>query len=223
MSSTSSPTRSSTDKLGPIGENRTSQIVTTILPPGTTFPLYQAGDNFYLVVATDVIKIKPNNGSENEYVQGTGLKVDDLNIFKNIQLRNDGSKAVVVKIFVGFGGYIDNRLIVYDPSVLQVVYPTAPINNTVNQIDIPDRSATAVTISNGLKYLLLNRQAIYVSNLDSGLVYSISAPAPSTDIFLSVQPQSNILFPVSGDYRIKIPSGNINAIVSEVYNAILPS
>lgn len=209
--------------LAPKGVNRTSQIVTSIIPANTTIQVFQAGDKFYLVVSTAVLTIKPDKGSGAEYVQGTGCEVDDLNIFASLQISNNTPNAVVFQMFVGFGTYIDNRLIVYDPSVLQVVFPTAPINNVLNEILIPDRSATPIIAANGKKVLALNRVAIYISNLDSGVAYSISDLSPSTDIFLTVQPQSNIVYPANGNFRIKIPSGNINAIVSEIYNAILPT
>lgn len=208
------------------GVNRTSQIVTSVIPAGEFLSIFQAGARFYLIVSTGVLKIKPNNGAENEYVQGTGLAPEENNYFANIQIKNDTPNSIVFQIFVGFGSYIDNRLIVYDPSVFQITFPTSPITSTSNEILIPDRSGTAIVGWNGVSYLALNRIAIYISNLDTGLVYSLQALAGTIQplaLALSVQPASNIVFPSNGDFRIKIPSGNINAIVSEIYNAILPS
>ncbi len=220
------PTVNRQNNFLPKGPNRTSQIVTTIIPAGQTFPIFQAGQEYYLIVATGQLYIKPNNGSENAYVQGTGLVVDDLNLFASLQIRNPNTYSVVLQIFVGFGGYIDNRLIVYDPNVLQVVYPTYPVNNTANEVLIPDRSGTPILDINGNAFLALNRVGIYVSNLDIGLVYNlqalITAPNPAA-VALAVQPLTNIVFPVNADLRIKIPAGNINAIVSEIYNAIRPA
>jgi len=208
--------------FAPKGVNRTSQIVTTIVPAGKTFPLYQAGNNFYLIVATGVVIIKPNNGSQNEYVQGTGLIVDDLNIFASIQITNNTPQDIVLRIFVGFGNYIDNRLIVYDPSVLQSPHSVLSTLPGGNVVLIPDLSNTAMTGPNGEKFLALNRIALYVSNNDTGVTYNVQNASGSLNL-VSVFPLTAIVYPVSGDLSIRVPSGGINAIISEVYNVITSS
>lgn len=210
--------------FAPSGPNRTSQIITTILPAGATLPIFQAGDEFYIVVATAALKIKPNNGSENEYVQGTGLKVNDQNIFANLQVRNDNPFNTVVQIFVGFGGYIDNRLITSDPNNYQAPYATYPIPNSAGTIDIPDLSGQAFIGVDGKTYLALSRRALYVSNLTLADTYNLQGidGLPGSPLYLlGVFPQTSIVYEASGHLQIKVPSGNINALVSEVYNSIL--
>lgn len=217
-----SPTKSTTDKLAAGGENRTSQIVTTILAANTTFPVFQTGAEFYLIVATGLVYIKPNNGSEAQYVQGTGLKVDENNIFKSLQIRNDNAFPVVMQMFVGFGGYIDNRLIVYDPSVIQAPYSTSGTVNTANQILIPDLSGQAIVGMNGEHFLALNRVSVYISNASPADAYDLFNTAQTKSI-ITVQPLTSIVFPANGNFSMKVPSGNINAIVSEIYNVIRPT
>lgn len=212
----------STDTLPPKGGNRTSQIVTSIIPANTTFPIFQTGDNFYFVVSTGVLKVKPNNGSENEYVQGTGVLVDDLNIFKNIQIRNDNAFPVVFRIFVGFGNYIDNRLIVFDPTVFNAVYSTYGIVNSAPDVLIPDLSGQSFVAADGKVYLALGRKSLFVSNIDTGITYSIQNVALSKTL-LFVFPQTSIVLEWGGDLKIHSPSANINAVVTEVYAAILPT
>ncbi len=205
-----------------IGVNRSSQIIATIIPAGKPLTIFQAGSRFYLIVATGVLTVKPNNSSANEYVQGTGLIVEDSNFFNQIRIENKTANPIVLQIFVGFGDYIDNRLIVYDPSVLQVPYSTSGVPNTLNEILIPDLSATPILDANGTKYLALNRIAIYISNVDNGDAYDLQNLA-GTKAVLAVQPLTNIVFPCSGSLKLKVPTGTINAVVSEIYNAILPT
>lgn len=204
------------------GVNRTSQIVTTIIPAGQTFPVFQAGIEFYVVVATGEVQIKPNNGSANPYVQGTGLRVDDQNIFANVQIQNKNTFPVVLQIFVGFGGYIDNRLIISDPNQLTIAYPTSPTAAVLNRILIPDLSGTEIIDADGVAWLALGRVAIYISNVDNGDAYDLLNIQENKTI-LTVQPLTNIVYNAAGDFRMKIPSGNINATVSETYTAIRPS
>lgn len=201
------------------GVNRSSQIVTSVIPANGFLSIFQAGARFYLIVATGVLSIKPSNGSENDYVQGTGLSPEETNYFANIQIRNHTAKPIVFQIFVGFGNYIDNRLIVYDPSVIQAphsVLSTLPGGNTVL---IPDLSNTAMVGPNGEAFLALNRIALYVSNNDSGVTYNVQNSAGTKNL-VSVFPLTAIGYPISGDLSIRVPSGGINAIISEIYNVI---
>jgi hypothetical protein len=206
-------------QFAPEGQNRSSQIITNVLPAGQIFPVFQPGDAFYLVVATGKLLIKPNTGSENEYVQGTGLRPGNNSIFKQVQLKNPNTFPVVFQLFVGFGDYIDNRLIVNDPNQIQAVYPTSPLANTSNNIAIPDLSGQAFNDINGVPMLALNRVGIYVSNIDLALTYDLRNNA-DTATAISIMPITSIVFPANGNFRIKTPSANINGTVSEIYNAI---
>lgn len=199
--------------------NRSSQIITNVILPGEIYPVFQGGDAFYLVVATGKLLIKPNTGSENEYVQGTGLRPGNNAAFNQVQLKNPNSFAVVFQIFVGFGDYIDNRLIVNDPNQVQAPYSTSGVPNVSNDIPIPDLSGQPFIDANGIPMLALNRVAIYVNNIDTGLSYDIQNDAADKAL-ITVLPQTNIVYPANGDLRIKTASANINATVSEIYNAI---
>ncbi len=199
--------------------NRTSQIVTSIVPASGWLSVNQAGSKFYLVVATAELAIKPNNGSENKYVQGTGIACEELNYFANLQIRNPNPFPVIFQLFVGFGDYIDNRLIVYDPTVIQAPYSTSGIPNVANEILIPDLSGQAILGVNGEQYLALNRIAVYVSNVDNGDAYDIFNTDQDKTL-LTVQPLTNVVYPANGAMSMKIPSGNINATVSEIYNVL---
>lgn len=210
----------STDQPASSGVNRGSLIVTTIVPANSAQQFFASGQTFYLVVCTGVLKIKPNNGPEAEYVQGTGLVADSLNLFKALQITNEGASPVVARIFVGFGDYIDNRLIVYDPSVIQAPYPTYPVPNVAGIVAIPDKTGQAVLGINGERYLALNRISLYISNLTVADAYDL-CNADGSKAVLRVFPATSIIYTGNGDLSMRVPSGNLNAIISEVYNVIL--
>lgn len=202
---------------------RSSQIVTTVLPANSGMPIFQAGDNFYLILATDGIEIQPFKQSRNVYSQGTGQSSPD-SPFDGIQLYNTNSTNVVISLFVGFGSYIDNRLILANPLVSNISYPTAPVPNLVNAILIPDKTALPITDVNGVNYLGLQRQAIYVSNLDVSTTYYIKDTAGIVGSVLAVAPGFSVVYPAQGDFSLR-PSGagNVNCVVSEVYSAVKPT
>lgn len=201
---------------------RASQIVTTIIPAGKSIPILVAGSEFYLTLATAPVLIRPNTGAESQYTQGTGSR-EEQNPFSQLQVTNQTASNIVISIFVGFGNYIDNRVILYDPLVKQAVVAVAPIPNVTATIHIPDLSGQAITDINGVSYLALGRVGIYISNLDLASSYSLTDALGVVGAAIVVQPQTNIVFPVSGDYRMHLPSSNLNAVVSDVYNAVLPT
>lgn len=208
-----------------IGSDRSSQIVTTILTPvgtpGAKYPISQAGNNFYLVLATNTVSVKTDKGIENNYTQGTGL--ENPSDFKWVEIGNPTPYNIVVSIFVGFGGYIDNRLIVADPLVSSVTVLTYGVPNALNEVDVIDKTAQAIVDQNGNNFLALSRVAIYVSNLDTGVTYFIWNSA-KTGSALAIAPAMNGVYGAGGNFVVA-PNGVglVNALVSEVYMAVRPT
>lgn len=204
-----------------VGENRSSQIITTIIPANGVTPVDQAGTTFYLPLATGTVYIKPSSGSQNQYTQGTGERAMQ-NPFTRLEIQNKNPFNVIISIFVGFGDYIDNRAILYNPLVSNIVYPTYPVPNAAGNILIPDLSGGAFIDLNGNNFLALSRVAVYISNLDTGLTYTLTDTAATKSV-LAVPPGTDIVFPVNGNLRIHVPSGVVNALVSEVYSSVTPT
>ena len=208
---------------------RTAQVITTLLTPrgtaGSRFEIAQAGNNFYVILATGGVFIQPQGGQKNEYTPGTGLYTPEAP-FPLLQISNESAENIVISVFVGFGQYIDNRLIVADPLVSDVAFPTYPVPNAALEVDVPDRTNTQITDANGTNYLAIARVGIYVTNLDTGVTYFIwnedgSAGAVA---LLGIPPSQCSVYGANGNFKIAPNgAGNVNAIVSEVYKAIRPS
>ena len=198
---------------------RSSQIINNIVQPGATLPVPAAGTQFYLLVATLPIAIRPSGGVFNTYSAGKGLNLLPENAFDLIEIRNTSAVAVVFSIFVGFDGYIDNTLILNTASgEAQVVNPVQSTVLATNNILIPDLSGTVITDPNGDQWYSISRTAILLFNADGAAVYDVVNTANSMTIAL-LQPLQALRLDISGDYRIT-EGGNINAIVSEIYQAI---
>lgn len=207
----------------PGGVSRSAQTVTTVVPANSTIQVFQPGNSFYLVIATGPVDIRPSRGAVSTYTQGTGLVVDETNLFNSLQVSNNTPNNIVISLFVGFGGFIDNREVPFNPLVSDIVYPTAPVANVTNTISIPDRSGGPITDINGKVWLALTRVGIYVSNVDLASSYSITDAAGIIGAGLVCFPLTAMVFPVAGDYQISLPASNINAVVSEVYRAVEPT
>lgn len=203
-----------------VSAGRSSQILNLIVPAGKPIQVFQAGQQFYLVLATGTVKIKPNNGAENSYTQGKGQIVPADNQFSSLQLTNPNAFDIIVSIFVGFGDYIDNTVILFNPQVSNVIYPTFPVIAAANNVTITDRSGSAFTDPNGNQWLALKRTALYITNYDTGLTYNITNIV-GTQRVLGVLPQTNVVLEWDGSYKIT-DGANLQLIISEVYMAIVP-
>lgn len=202
------------------GKGRTSQIVTTIVEAGKVLQVFQAGQQFYLVLATGEVKIKPNNGAENSYTQGKGLVVDAENQFRQLQVTNPNSFNVVIQLFVGFGDYIDNTVILYNPQFTNAVYGTMSTIASTNNLAIPDKSGTAFDDINGVSWIAIARVSLYVTNYDLAKTYDLKNNA-STKTILGILPATNVTLPFGGDLRIS-DAAVLQLIVSETYLSIRP-
>src|SRR5581483_991275 len=207
------------------GPTRSSQILNCIIAPNSTLPVAQAGNRFYLVATSFPVRIRPQKGTFNTYYQGTGLAVDPDNSFSSIEVQNTTDNSIVVSLFVGFGDYIDNRAILVNDIIQQVINPTYPVPNASNTVLIPDLSGEAFVDINGNTWLALNRISLQISNLDASnnlQIRDFSRDVGSIGIVFS---QTSYILGTAGDYALQIGGGStpINAVVSEVYNAIAPS
>lgn len=203
--------------------SRTSQTLRNIVPAGGKLQFPVTGNMFYVLFASAEINIKPGTGSENPYVTGTGLVAPEINSFGSLQISNPSANAVVFAIFVGFDGFIDNRLIIAESQVKQVAYPTCPTASSLTAIPITDRSATPIADINGKNWYAVNRVAIIISNPDSGVTLLLQrqgAGTASGPAIAAIYPLTSLNYPVSGNYSLSVGGGLINAIVSEIYNAI---
>ena len=205
-------------------KSRTSQFVANIIQPGETLPLSVAGLTFYLTVATAPLQIRPSGGTFNEYGVGTGLDLLEINSFEMLEVRNDNLFAVVFEIFVGFDEYIDKRLYLDTTSLPIITYPTYPTANAATAVLIPDLSAQVITDINGQDWYALSRVAIVIANIDSGvtlLVQQFGSVVANGPAIGAVFPLTSWQLPTAGDYQLSVGGGNVNCIVSELYQALI--
>ena len=201
---------------------RVSASYPVVIPAGATISLAAPGNTFYLITATNNLFVRPENGVFSEYAQGTG---ENCEFFSRLEIENRSANNAVALIFVGWQNFIDNRLILASSSTPNVANPTYPTANASPTVNIPDLSGGSFNDLNGKKWLALNRVCILVFNLDAAANYLLqkaSATNGSGVAAANCFPLTPLRFEFSGNYRITNGAGgaNINAIVSEVYQAI---
>lgn len=218
----SNRTNSGGRSLGTV-KSRTSLLVNNIVPAGGILPVPAAGTQFYVTISTGLIGIRPSGGVFNNYAPGTGLQLEEINAFDLLEVKNENSFAVVFQLFIGFDQFIDNRVIVNQTGQALVARPTYDTPSSAASVDIDDISGQQFSDVNGNNFYALSREAIYVFNPDAGVTLllqesgSIVSNGPAVAI---IYPQTSLRYAASGDYSLNVGGGNINAVVSELYEAI---
>jgi hypothetical protein len=199
--------------------------VANIIAPGDPLNIPTQGSQFYFRVCTGTLLVKESGGVYAPYGQGEGLNVSLDNAFDLLQLKNPNSFPVVFELFIGFSSFIDNKLILSSTVTPNVSYPTYPKASAAVKVNIPDLSGNAFKDINGKSWYAISRVAIFVSNIDSGvtlLLQEAETVIANDDAVLAIFPLTSIQYPVSGDYALSVGGGNVNAIVSEIYQALAP-
>lgn len=207
----------------PDKKNRTSLFINASIAAGETKSFAATGTQFYVLVTSAPINIRPSKGSFNSYNVGQGLDLDESNAFSALEVQNTTTNPIAVSIFVGFDSFIDNTLILNNASNPAVALPTAPIPNVAATININDISGTSFTDINGKKWIAVNRVAILIFNVDTAATYLIQLAGANTATGKAIAasfPLTGLRLDVTGNYAMATGGGNINAIVSEIYNAI---
>lgn len=207
----------------PDAKSRASLVITNIIAPGATVPFPVTGTQFYLMFATNSLNIRPSGGIFNPYVSGTGEQFDLANAFALVEVNNPTAAPVVFQLFIGWQQFIDNRLFLQNNQLPLVAFPTYPTANSATNVNINDLSGTQFTDINGIKWYAITRTALQVFNPDTGVTLllqkagSVVANGPAVGV---IYPQTSLTLPISGNYCLNIGGGNINAIVSEIYQAL---
>lgn len=207
----------------PNKKNRTSLFINASIPANSTLPFAAPGTQFYVLVTSAGINIRPSKGSFNSYNVGQGLQLEIENAFSSIEIQNVTANPIAVSVFVGFDSFIDNTLILNNASNPSVVLATYPTPSTAATIAIVDKSGVAFTDINGGKWIAVNRVAILVFNTDSGATYLVQKAGSAVGngpAIAAVFPLTAIRLDVTGNYSMATGGGNLNVIVSEIYNAI---
>lgn len=178
-------------------------IETRIGPNGFIGEAY-LGNKFYIIDASGPIWVKTNNTSEIEFKQGQGQQFSKQ--FKRVELRNkSATNTIFVKIWVGFGDYIDRRFQLIESS-------TSYVANALTSI-----AATTAEIFNGVPSgSQIQRKSLYVSNNDSSNNLEIRDKDNVSGLI--VFPKTAIVIPTSDEVEVYNPTGGgVACRVSEIW------
>jgi hypothetical protein len=219
--------------------NQLAGSIAMSIPANSTLPQSIQGSFFYIQAASAAIEVKVGGSDFNVYAPGTGYRMPKIpnpsvpgaeiqSSFALMQIRNPNDFPVAFAIFVGFGDFIDNRLILQQGivfPVMKVTYTGVP--PAVGPIPIDDISGLEFQDQNGVDWLALNRVCFYVdNNSNSSPLLLLDEDSDVTGASANcgtIFPSTTRTFPVSGDFSLDNGGSTIPACVIEIYNAIAPN
>jgi hypothetical protein len=208
-------------KLARVGTGRGSQTIQTTIGAGLTTQFPAAGQSFYLRAASGPLNIRAKGDAFDSYTPGTGSQADPDNLFDLVEVQNPSAFPVAFSLWVGFGNFIDRRLILETGVIFPVTKITySPTPPVAGPILIPDISGQSFQDQDGNHWVALSRLYFYVDNLDTAnnlVVQNFASSGVSAGI---VFPATTRTFVSAGNFSLKNGLAAINAGVQEIYNAL---
>lgn len=213
--------RTNSQGLTPSWQRRKSSLfLRGIITAGQSIVLPVAGDRFFYDVGTGPLKIRPDTQHENEYFPGMGLKYNsEQEAFSQLWVSNPNAFSVFYIIFAGFDDLDDRRTFYPSIQFKQIVNSVYDfVNDAVDlSIDVPDLSGSTITYD-GQEYYVINRQLLYVFNSHNSNGAFVQNSAGRN--LASVQPNSAIQIPLTGDLVVDHSLAACSPVVSELYNCL---
>ncbi|PXA04828.1 hypothetical protein DDZ13_06595 [Coraliomargarita sinensis] len=165
---------------------------------------------FYLIDCTGEVEIRTDENSFKTYRKSTGEEFPQEQTFQRLEFRNQGSSPVSVRVWAGWGRYIDRRFEMVEavtkargfsewPGGAQEV----PANSS---IDLPAQLGGGV----------ISRKSVLITNLDPNEKLRLEDADNNT--FLTIFPNTSVTLPISDTFSIHNDTGeavsvNIGEIV----------
>jgi len=133
-----------------------STIKTMVIPANGLFPVSEYGERFYFIKCSAQVMVKTEHSSEKPYQKGQGEYYTDLKMwFRRLEVRNPNNFDVYVRLWVGFGEFLDSTSeLVETPAVFY-----AWNANTI-------AASTTVVFLGRPSGVQLQRKAFNISNMD---------------------------------------------------------
>jgi hypothetical protein len=158
--------------------------------------------------------------------QGTGYDAplsDDP--FTSVDIKNTSSLPITVVLWAGWANFRDQRLILANSSIPNIINPLYSGMTPAASVQVPDLSGTIFSDVNGTKWIAIARIGILLSNNDPSNEWMVQKFASvgfndGSTVFI-IQPETEIQLPVSGNYSVFPAAGNVTGTISEIYQAVL--
>lgn len=167
--------------------------------PGT-YQLDAPGNAFYLIDCSGEVDIRTDSNSFKTYRKSTGEEFPRDGAFSRIEFKNEGASRLTIRVWAGWGKYIDRRFEMVEattkargwsnwPGSVQ----TVPANSS---IDLPAQLGGGV----------ISRKSVLITNLDANEKMRLEDADNNT--FMTIFPNTSVTLPLSDTFSIHNDTGS---------------
>lgn len=192
---------------------RASTIKQMVIPAGGLFPVSEFGERFYFIKCSATVMAKTEHSSEKPYQKGQGeYYTDEKMWFKRLEIRNPNEYDVYVRLWVGFGQFLDSTSeLIETPAVFY-----GWNSNTIAGL-------TSVVFLGRPSGVQLQRKAFNISNMDLTndlLIQDVdSVTGLPVNTGLAVFAKTSITLPIAGPVAVRNATASaITCYISELWH-----
>jgi hypothetical protein len=165
-----------------------------------TYQLNVVGSAFYLIDCTGEVEIATESGSFKTYRKSTGEEFPEGNSFQRLEFRNKGGSKLTIRIWAGWGKYIDRRFEMVEAVTKSRGWSDWPGNPQ----EVPANSSIDLTpvLGGGV----ISRKSVLITNLDANENMRIEDAENNT--FMTVFPRTTVTLPLSDTFSIHNDTGS---------------
>lgn len=167
--------------------------------PGT-YQLDAAGTAFYLIDCTGEVEVRTDSNSYKTYRKSTGEEFPVDTAFTRLEFRNTGGSKLTVRVWAGWGKYIDRRF----EMVEAVTKPRGWTNwpGAAQQVPANGSVEIAPVLGGGV----ISRKSVLITNLDANEGLRVTDVDGNT--FLTIFPRTSVTLPLSDTISLINDTGN---------------
>lgn len=167
--------------------------------PGS-YQLDVPGNAFYLIDCTGEIEIQTDLSPFKTYRKSTGEEFPMEQAFQRLEFRNQGSATVTVRVWAGWGRYIDRRFEMVEATTKARGWDDWPA--TAQQIPAGSSIDIVPVLGGGV----ISRKSVIITNLDAN--ENIRVEDADNNTFMTVFPRSSVTLPVSDTISLHNDTGS---------------
>lgn len=176
--------------------------------PGT-YQLDVSGVAFYLIDCTGEVEIQTDLSPFKTYRKSTGEEFPREQAFRRLEFRNTGSAKLTIRVWAGWGKYIDRRFEMIESTTKARGWSAWP----GGQQEVPANSS--IDLPAALGDGVISRKSVLITNLDPN--ENLRLEDADNNTFLTVFPRTSVTLPISDTFSIHNDTGSdISVNIGEV-------
>jgi len=166
-------------------------------------------DRLYLIDCTGEVEIRTDGNPFKTYRKSTGEEFPREQTFQRLEFRNTGAAKLTIRVWAGWGRYIDRRFSMIEATTKARGWSDWPGNPQ----EVPANSS--IDLAAQLGGGVISRKSVIITNLDPNEKLRLEDVDNNT--FMTVFPNTSVTLPLSDTVSIHNDTGaNVSVNIGEV-------